>query len=122
LSAHNQRLGRSGEQAAAQFLEAQGYTILDRNVHTPHGEIDLLAALAGRLVFVEVKTRSNQKFGLPEEAVTPAKLAHMQDAALHWIEANAEVYGEHGFQFDVVAVLALPDHSFECKHFPDVRA
>jgi putative endonuclease len=50
-------LGARGEQLAADHLRRVGYEILARNVRTRHGEIDLIAADRGALVFVEVKTR-----------------------------------------------------------------
>lgn len=121
------RLGKWGEQAAASFLEAKGYTILERNARTPYGEIDLVAlqksaedeiTLSGEtLVFVEVKTRSTSTFGFPEQAVNAHKQEHMLAAA----QAYAQSYPglpEH-WRFDVIAVErrsknALPEiHHFE---------
>ena len=121
MSTHNQRLGRAGEQAAARFLEEKGFTILGRNLHTPHGEIDLLAEKADVLVFVEVKTRRNKRYGLPEEAVTPAKLAHMHDAAQFILSDNPESYANRPLQFDVIALLPGPTGDFEITHYVDVR-
>jgi putative endonuclease len=51
------RLGAQGEQLARRHLEARGFTLLDANFRTRHGELDLVAADAGQLVFCEVKTR-----------------------------------------------------------------
>ena len=61
------RLGAWGESVAAHSLEAQGYRILDRNWRCARGEIDLIAQAGAELVFVEVKTRTGQHLGSPEE-------------------------------------------------------
>ena len=60
-------LGAAGEAAALAFLRQRGCADVDRNVHTPHGEIDLIVNDGGALVFVEVKVRATR-------GATPAKL------------------------------------------------
>jgi len=67
-------LGQLGENLAAQYLKQHGLTILDRNIRSQYGEIDLIVRDQDCLIFVEVKTRSSHKFGLPQAAVTPKKL------------------------------------------------
>ena len=60
----NTRLkGRSGEEIAAEYLKKHGYEILDKNFTTEIGEIDIVAAHGGYIVFVEVKARLNDKAG-----------------------------------------------------------
>ncbi|MFO7586232.1 MAG: YraN family protein [Anaerolineales bacterium] len=81
---HNQKIGKWGEGAAAEYLTARGYQIVERNVRTPYGEIDLVARIDGFTVFVEVKARTTRRFGLPEEALTKRKLRHMRAAAGHY--------------------------------------
>ncbi|MEW5941133.1 MAG: YraN family protein, partial [Chloroflexota bacterium] len=61
MSRPQQRVGRWGEQAAAEYLEKRGYLILARNFRTKHGEIDLIARQDNILVFVEVKARSSNR-------------------------------------------------------------
>jgi putative endonuclease len=56
MSQHNQKIGRWGEEIAAVYLEKKGYDLINRNVRTPYGEIDLIARQRGRVIFVEVKT------------------------------------------------------------------
>lgn len=84
-------LGRQGEQAAADYLVAQGYTLLARNWRTRAGELDIVARDGAWLVFVEVRTRRAAAggeaplAGTPEESVTPRKqlqLIAMADAYL----------------------------------------
>ena len=62
-------LGERGEMVACQYLVKHGYRILEKNYRCTIGEIDVVAAKDGRLVFVEIKTRSQKVFGRPEESV-----------------------------------------------------
>lgn len=64
-------LGIMGETMASEFLQKKGYQILQRNFRSKFGEIDLICLDQEVLVFVEVKTRWSDQFGLPEEAITP---------------------------------------------------
>jgi putative endonuclease len=113
---HNQQIGKWGEQAAADYLSQRGYQILDKNARTPYGEIDLVAALEGLTVFVEVKARTTRSFGLPEEAVTPRKLAHMRAAA----EFYAAERSLDTWQLDVLAVEGTPGKTPVIEHFENV--
>ncbi|MCS5479255.1 YraN family protein [Corynebacterium sp. YIM 101645] len=92
------RLGRLGEEHAAQLYRRRGAEILDRNVAYPVGELDLIAREAdGTIVFVEVKTRSGPGFG-GAEAVTDRKLARLRRAAARWLEGRPGA----SVRFDVV--------------------
>lgn len=70
----NQSLGKLGEDLACEYLSKHGYRILERNFKRRYGELDIVALSGTVLVFIEVKTRIGNSFGLPEEAVTPRKL------------------------------------------------
>jgi putative endonuclease len=109
VSQIRQILGRWGEKLAGEFLSGQGYTILATNVRTPYGEIDLIArqAEAGSdsaevIVFVEVKTRSSNAFGYPEEAVTARKQAHLLGAAQHYLQEHPELGSV--WRIDVISI------------------
>ncbi len=99
--------GRRGEKRAARFLKRRGYRILAMNVVTPLGEIDIVAEDEGTLVFVEVKARTSLMFGRPEEAVTRAKQATLNRAALCWLKRHDALL--RPARFDVVAILANHD-------------
>ena len=101
---HNQRIGKWGEDTAAEYLTQQGYAIMARNVRTPYGEIDIIAKQTDVIIFVEVKTRTSNTMGLPEEAITPRKREHMLAAAEHYA-AEHEI--DH-WQIDVVAIEGKP--------------
>jgi putative endonuclease len=98
--ARNQRIGTWGEQAASDYLRARGFEILDRNVRTPYGEIDLLALRDRQTIFVEVKTRTSRTLGPPEISVSPRKQAHMIACA----EYHAQQQQIDHWRIDVVAV------------------
>lgn len=96
----NQRIGRWGEQVAADYLAGRGYEVLERNVRTPYGEIDLVARKEHLTVFVEVKARTSRSLGPPELAVGPRKQAHMLACAQHYAQKNLL---DH-WRIDVIAV------------------
>ncbi|MFH1833124.1 MAG: YraN family protein [Candidatus Levyibacteriota bacterium] len=66
--------GRRGETQALEYLIKKGYKIIDRNFRTRNGEIDLIGIQNNVLVFIEVKTRTSQDFGIPFEAITYYKM------------------------------------------------
>jgi putative endonuclease len=100
-------VGRWGERLAAQYLEQHHFTILERNVRTPYGEIDLIACKDGVTVFIEVKTRKTKSFGLPEESVNQRKQMHMLSSAQHYIQEHDELEG--AWRIDVIAIRQFKD-------------
>lgn len=99
-----QRLGAQGEQRAADWYAARGWTILARNWRDGRqGEIDLIVGRGGVVVVCEVKARTSAAFGVPAEAVTPTKQARIRRLAAAWL-AQSEVRPAQ-VRFDVVAVL-----------------
>ena len=67
---NNCRIGKIGEKLAVKYLRKQGYKIITTNFYTNRGEIDIVAKDGVEFVFIEVKTRCNENFGKPAEAVT----------------------------------------------------
>jgi putative endonuclease len=106
---HKQELGSWGERVAESHLVARGYVILERNIRTPYGEIDLLASSEGTLVFIEVKTRSSDAFGEPEASVTVKKQTHL----LHSIQSFFQEHPEREKQWrvDVIAIRGAPNQA-----------
>lgn len=76
-------LGIKGEELAVKFLKKKGYRIISRNFKSPIGEIDIIAEDLGTFVFVEVKTRSDESFGYPFEAVNYKKREKLRRVALY---------------------------------------
>jgi putative endonuclease len=100
MAIHNE-LGKTGEDLAVQYFTAQGYSILFRNWRYKHEEIDVIAVKNGILHFIEVKTRSNSKFGLPEESINRKKLRSFLNAAQAFLHRHAEW---KRIQFDVLSI------------------
>jgi putative endonuclease len=85
---HNQKIGKLGEEIAVRFLKSKGFKILDQNIYFRVGEIDILAEKDNVLRFIEVKTRTNLKFGFPEEGVTDIKKEHLEAAIDCYVAEN----------------------------------
>ncbi len=110
MAAHND-LGTKGENIAAGFLEAKGYTILDQNYRFHRAEVDIVALRLepAELVFVEVKTRSNTNYSYPEEAVTKAKKKSMFRVADSYVYERQ--MGNVPIRFDIIAIgMDNPEH------------
>lgn len=113
----NKTIGAFGEKVVAEFLVSRGATIIDRNWRVKEGEIDIVAqSHDGKVIFVEVKTRSSLAFGHPLESITNEKAHRLQRLALAWL-ATHRAFGAD-FQIDCVAVLIAVDG----KHTIEYRA
>ncbi|NLC77384.1 MAG: YraN family protein [Clostridia bacterium] len=95
--------GKEGEELAVKYLEEQGYKILARNYRCPLGEIDIIACDNEDLVFIEVKTRTSLKFGLPVESITKSKQFRIRKIALRYLAETRPVYNK--YRFDVVSII-----------------
>ncbi len=107
MTVKTKTLGEKGEDLAAAFLEKKGYNILFRNYKCSFGEIDIIAKHKKTLSFVEVKTRSTKKYGLPQEAVTSVKQAKISRVALEFVQRYK--MENRAARFDVVSVQSLND-------------
>ena len=114
--AHHNEIGRIGEMVAARHLIQQGYSLLERDYRVGHKDIDIVAFKDGVTVFVEVKTRSSDRFGPPEEAVDREKIRFLVSAANVYIQRKG-VMGP--IRFDVIAVVGS-EEPFSITHFTDV--
>ena len=88
MSKDNINSGKISEVQAASFLESQGYRILFRNYKSQGAEIDIIAREKDTICFIEVKSRSCDRFGSPQEAVTPAKQQKIARAASMFLQEN----------------------------------
>lgn len=114
---HNIDFGKIGEDIAAGLLSKQGYEILERNVRTRFGEIDIVAKEKGTFVFVEVKTRNSGNFGLPVEAVSKAKQRRISKMAVAFLQEKS-LLGSMA-RFDVVSIIYSDDGSHKMDLFKD---
>jgi putative endonuclease len=88
MEGYRKQLGEYGENLASDFLVRRGCQIIDRNFYTNYGEIDLIARQGDELLFVEVKTRTKNNFGYPENAVDWRKLGHLSKTARIWMTSK----------------------------------
>jgi len=113
-------LGKWGEERAVEFLRKQGCKILLRNYRTPVGEIDIIARKGRELLFVEVKTRRGDSFGLPQEAVGVRKQQQIIRTAQWYLQQGQGA--KLNPRFDVIAILCQSDLSAEIQHLPNAIA
>ncbi|MFT7352791.1 MAG: putative endonuclease [Flavobacterium sp.] len=101
MAEHNE-LGKKGEQMAIDFLIKNKYKILEKNYRYLKAEVDIIARKENTLVVVEVKTRSTDYFGNPQDAVKPKKIKLLVSAIDYYVIAkdlDVEV------RFDIIAII-----------------
>jgi putative endonuclease len=116
--ARKDELGRRGEQVAADWLEALGYRVVDRNWRCRTGELDLVLRKGKTLVFAEVKTRSSLDFGHPFEAITEQKGARLRRLAAQWCRDHGPFAGE--VRIDAVAVTDAWSEKPKVEHLTGI--
>jgi putative endonuclease len=94
--------GQWGEAIAAKHLESNGYSVLQRNWRHGHGELDIVAQKDELIVFVEVRTRRNDAFGMAEESISPKKRAKLIETAQAFLDAHD--LSEAQWQIDVIVI------------------
>lgn len=114
MAIHNE-LGKKGEVLSVEFLQKNGYKILDKNWRFKKAEVDIIALKNNVLAVIEVKTRSSNYFGNPQDFVTPKKIQLLVEAIDEYVTSkNLEVE----VRFDIIAVLKNKS-TFEIEHFKD---
>ena len=117
MAAHNE-LGAWGEHVAADYLQQKGYTIVERDWHSGHRDIDIIALDENVIVFVEVKTRRNRMFGEPEDAIDYMKLRNLRAAINHYIKFK---HLSQDIRLDAITVVGTPDgNEPEISHLQDI--
>lgn len=110
------KVGKSGEDLAAEYLKSLGYKIIHRNYYSQYGEIDIIALDDDLLVFLEVKTRtSNLSSAL--SSVSYAKQLKLSKTASFFLSQKHQ-YEDNFTRFDLIVVLKKPD-STKIQHFKD---
>ncbi len=114
MSGSKQELGAAGEKAAGKYLRRCGYKILERNFSCRLGEIDLICYHDDCVVFVEVKSLSDDAAGDPEDRITRGKQRRLERAARSWIEARRRP--DCAYRFDAVSVVLGADGPPRVRH------
>ncbi|MEX0963615.1 MAG: YraN family protein [Pseudohongiellaceae bacterium] len=100
---NSQGFGRAQEANAARYLCSQGLRLICRNYHSRYGEIDLIMADSGILVFIEVRYRHSRRFGSAIATVTPAKQRKIRLTAAHYLQSHPQL--QHSCcRFDVIGL------------------
>ena len=122
LSSHGPQhlqTGIWGENLAAAFLREKGFVIVERDWHSSHRDIDIIARYRDYFVFVEVKTRRNADFGDPVMAVDYKKRRNLSLAINHYIKYK---HIDNPVRFDIVTIVGTPGCiNPEIRHLEDVR-
>lgn len=114
MAKHNE-LGKEGENAAAEYLMSKGYSIRHRNWHSGKRELDIVAQKDGELIVVEVKTRRNEEFGKPEEAITDRKIRNIIISTETYIK-RFEI--DLPVRFDIITVTGT-EPPFHIEHIQE---
>jgi putative endonuclease len=114
--AQHLELGRKGEALAKTLLENAGYEILDENWTHGKAEVDIIAYKDKVIIFAEVKTRTGNGFGEPEDFVDARKqrlLVEAADEYIYLMEHEGEV------RFDIISILFDKQSNYKIKHIED---
>ncbi len=115
MAQHN-NTGYNGEAIAKAYLERKGYEILDQNWCYKKAEVDLIAYLDSTIIFIEVKTRTGDTFGQPEDFVDDKKQQLLTQAAgeyIHLMDHKGEI------RFDIISVLFTNATEYKLNHIED---
>ena len=112
----SQAIGRNGEEIAALYLTRNGYQILDHNWNLHHGcELDIVAYKNGKLHFIEVKTRSSDRYGPPQAAINDKKMFHLMHAIREY--RYRRKFNDYDYQIDSIAIIYRADNDYDLNHF-----
>lgn len=111
-----QKFGFKGEEIATSYLVNKGYIIRHRNWRTHHIELDIIAENNDFIVVVEVKTRKNDVFCHPSDAVNYTKIKHIVNATQSYIFKYNIM---KDVRFDIISIISLPNGDYEIEHQED---
>ena len=98
----NLKTGQFGEEIAKKYLKKKGYKILEQNVKNKFGEIDIVAKDKKELVFVEVRTKTGDIYGSPEDSLTKNKLFRLRQNAIGYVAKNN---WKRDYRIDAVCIV-----------------
>ena len=114
---NNKVLGAFGEEIACNYLKSNGYRILERNFSCRAGEVDIIASQDDMIVFVEVKTRSSERYGSPSEAVSAAKQGKIVKTALYYMQSKRLL--DYMCRFDVIEIIPEVENRYQINLIKD---
>jgi putative endonuclease len=117
MSQYPNNIGKLGEQKALLYLKDKGYKLLDKNFKSKFGEIDIIVSKDDCVYFIEVKTRTNTRKGMPYEAVNYTKIKHIYRAANYYLLKND--YKDYKLKIGVISILII-NNGVEIKFWDNV--
>ena len=114
MATHND-LGKKGEEIAAAYLINKGHKILVQNYRHEKAEVDIISAHSDTVIFTEVKTRSTDRYGFPEESVSTKKKEKLREAMDHYLAEN-NIKEES--RFDIISIV-INNQGTEVHHIED---
>lgn len=115
----SKEIGNLGEDIAEVYLIKNGYDILRRNFYSQNGEIDIIAKIDDQIRFFEVKTRTNERFGNPEESVDQKKIECMISTAFCYLEEFSTE--DQNWHLDLLSIKLKKNQSPEIILFEDIN-
>jgi putative endonuclease len=114
MAQHND-LGKEGEKIAVEYLQKKGYAILEKNYRYLKAEVDIIAKKEDLLIGIEVKTRTSDYFGNPQDFINKKKIELLTSAINYYVIKNAL---DVEVQFDIVAILKN-NNTIQIEHLED---
>lgn len=114
---YNSKTGNRGEDMSVKWLLEKGFTVIERNWRFKHLEVDVIASKGNKLHFFEIKTRTTDKYGHPEESIGKKKMQHMRKAAEEYQYQHPQWIF---LQIDVLAIKMYPGQAQEIFYIEDV--
>ena len=109
------KLGAWGEDLACQYLRENGVNVIEKNVYTPYGEIDVVGEINQSIIFIEVKTRKTSSYGYPEVSINRKKAEHMVNSAMSYMQNRNSP--SLPWRIDVIAILVDENKPAKIKWF-----
>ena len=119
MSKNRRAVGGRGEMLAAAYLRHIGWEIVRMNYMSKGGEVDIIAKRDGRLLFAEVKYRTDMEMGHPAESITRDKLRRIRRAAVSYLQSDACV-PHTALKFDAVCIIEAPGTDLILEHIEDI--
>lgn len=120
---HAEQTGKQGESIALQYLLKKGYKLIQRNFDAVRGEIDLVMAdnRQKQIVFVEVKTRTNEKYGSIYESITKSKFQKILHASEEWFYKKMQHRQQFpDFRVDAILITLKKDKAPLIEHLKNI--
>ncbi len=118
MNPDKKELGRTGEDIAEKYLIKHGYEILKRNLKTKRAEIDIIAKKNGILVFIEVRSKTNNNFGTPEETINKKKRWKLEQNARGYVSFKKY---QGIYRIDAICIIFDKDRKVEkLNHYENI--